>query len=325
MDASRRSSSRDLSRQQDTAEGESAEPTHTCVQMLHVSEIDLHNGFLEAMRQVGPMMLFGRNRHVIAGLVSELPTLSPFGDGLIGSNPELSLHLDLPGFHRGRVIHEQDLSGGMFVGMECYDEHNNALFRAALTPGSAGCAFQHMVHHHHRRCVPLDEAKQWRRLADLTSIPAANHRPIDPSFCDADPWSRPVDAAESMVKIEAGFAGNIHLAPAVLEEAIEEERELSLTVSGGFGRMHFPFGPERLETAQRGWICAGGNGAMIRFDPNAIASYWVGSYEELGTRFSYLEAVDVYGDLIFRLASPNRDAHRYWRALASGMEPRAVG
>jgi len=110
-------------------------------------------------------------------------------------------------------------------------------------------------------------------------------------------------------------------ASVIFQEAIEEGLPLGLTLSGGFGRLRAPFSPAWMESVQRGWRCVGGNGAVARFDARAVGTHWMGVHEVAGHRESYLEALDVYGDLIFRINSPCAEAHRYWRALASHMTP----
>ncbi len=71
-----------------------------------------------------------------------------------------------------------------------------------------------------------------------------------------------------------------------------------------------------MERIRDGWIFVGGEGRAMRLNTRSIAHYWIGLYRDQEQEFSYFEAVDVFGDLIFRLTSQNAQSYRYWQALA---------
>ncbi|GHC08663.1 ChuX/HutX family heme-like substrate-binding protein [Cerasicoccus arenae] len=285
---------------------------------VHVTELDFRLGhLLEELSRLGMLLIFVRNRHCISGIAGCMPSMFPTGKTFSGSTHEAHLHLNPDRWDHAYVIHEQDERKGAYIGIEFFDARHNALFRAALTPNSEGCEMQQITQQYYQRCVPVEEMAGWTRMAELSCPTTASHLQIDDNFIQKDPWSAPFDMATTpMVKYEAGFSGGTALARTILEEAKEEKQELILTVGGGFGRMNIPFSPSVVESVQRGWSFAGGNGGMLRLNPSAVATYWVGSYEDTDERYSYLEAVDCFGDLILRINSYNPDAYHYWCALA---------
>ncbi len=137
------------------------------------------------------------------------------------------------------------------------------------------------------------EISNWHRMGQLTPPAAATHAPLLDAFARTDLPSTPFDGRRLALANEAGFAGNLPLAHAVLSDAQEENQELGVTVSGGFGRMSLAFTPQVAERISPEWMYAGEPGSALRLDLSAVGTYWIGSYNEGGRRFSYLEAVDV--------------------------------
>ena len=81
-----------------------------------------------------------------------------------------------------------------------------------------------------------------------------------------------------------------------------------------YGRMSTSLTPHTVERLSIEWMYAGESGTALRLDLSAVGMYWVGQGVRDGQAFSYLEAVDAFGDLILRLSRPQ--SYRYWQGLA---------
>ncbi|MEO0795708.1 MAG: ChuX/HutX family heme-like substrate-binding protein [Verrucomicrobiota bacterium] len=276
------------------------------------------NEILGDLSKLGLLLCFARNRSCSIGVAGCVPDLLTDKTSSAGCNYDMNLHLNTPAWQYAYSVHERNSNGGSFIGMEFFDKNHNGLFRIALTPDSEVQEFQNITRNYYRRPVSAEEIGTWRRMAELTPLNEANHTPISESFIQKDSWSAPLVSSERQeTNDEMGFSGHLPLCRTALAEALNDNAELVLTVAGGFGRVCTTFAPKVLEDAQRGWLFAGGDGRMLRFNPCAVATYWIGKHETPKESYSYLEAVDCFGDLILRITSYNPDSHRNWQALAS--------
>ncbi|WP_309397505.1 ChuX/HutX family heme-like substrate-binding protein [Cerasicoccus maritimus] len=291
--------------------------TRTRSELLHVCELYCApEGLLEAANTVGPVLCFARNRHCILGYSGSLPDLKIGGGFLRGLSADASMTLHFDRWRYAYMTHEQACDCGAMMGVEFFDENRNAIFRVALTPDSDRMAWRELTQTYHLRCVSGEEFGDWRRLAELQPMDQARHAAAADTLTQADVWSAPFYAGRSSVEFEMGFDGDDYLATAVIAEAIEEEQEIVLTASGGFGCLGVPLKPCSLERIHDGWVFVGGEGRAMRLNTRAVAQYWIGLHRNGDQGFSYFEAVDVFGDLIFRLTSDNAQSYRYWQALA---------
>jgi len=292
------------------------------LELVHAAELEPQCAeILCELSRLGLLFCFARNRNCSVGVAGCMPPLSTGSGSLHGATSEMNVHFDIAEWKHVYVVHERISTKGNFLGLEFFDEHHNALYRAAMTPDSEARELQTIAHHYFRRCVRPEEVASWNRMAEMKPFDRVNHVQIREAFAQADRWSAPFAGdTHRPLKQEMGFSGSHRLAHAVLAEAQEEGSELILTVAGGFGRVCTPIIPCFLEIAQRDWLYVGGEGRMLRLDPAAVASYWIGKFETDHDAFSYLEALDCYGDLILRISSGNTESYRYWQSLAGAID-----
>ncbi|WP_309383625.1 ChuX/HutX family heme-like substrate-binding protein [Cerasicoccus frondis] len=287
-------------------------------ELVHVCELYCApEGILESASRVEPVLCFARNRHCILGYSGSLPVLQPQRGMLRGASSEASLVLHHDRWQYAFATHEQACDCGTLMGVEFFDEHRNAIFRVALTPDSDRLAMRDLTQTYHLRCLSPDEFGAYSRLAELQPIERAGHAAPADALVAADAWCAPFFAGNGCpVDYEMGFGGDDYLVSAVFAEVIEEKQDVMLSVVGGFGHICTPLRPHAMERIRDGWIFVGGEGRAMRLNTRSIAHYWIGLYRDQEQEFSYFEAVDVFGDLIFRLTSQNAQSYRYWQALA---------
>jgi putative heme degradation protein len=285
---------------------------------------ELHREFdslLPELSRLGELNCFARNPACILGSCLAMPDLRGAGGRYAGGTARADFHLDTRQWRHAYLVHEHHRARGTFMGLEFFDRHHQALFRAFLSPDSEQRELQSLINLYYQRSVPLDEMSAWHRMGRLDH-PAhtVTDSGVDADFAAADPLSIPFDGAQPRRLEECGFDGALPLVEIALSAAQEEAQELGVTVAGSFGRMSVAFTPHTVERLSPQWLYAGESGYALRLNLSAVALYWIGSCELGGQRFSYLEATDARGELIARLNSPHPDTHRTWRALAMSME-----
>lgn len=281
-------------------------------------------GILPELSTLGELLCFGRNQHCILGHNLALPDLRRFDNRYTGSTSCVDFHLDATTWEHAYYVREHHHQRGTFTGLEFYDASHRALFRVAQTPDSEPRELTQMLDRFFHRNVPLDELGAWRRMGNLTAD-AQYTEACRAEFLASDTLSRPIDSTRLHALNERGYDGSLPLAYAILLDAIEEEQELAITVSGSFGRMSATLSPAVAQQISPSWIYVGGLGQSLRLNLAAVHSYWVGSCGLDHNAFSYLEALNAYGELIFRIGSASPESSRYWQSLASSMQPLSFG
>ncbi|WOO41389.1 ChuX/HutX family heme-like substrate-binding protein [Rubellicoccus peritrichatus] len=295
------------------------EPEAVYVAELHQD----HARILPSLSELGETICFARNQHCILGASLCMPELEGNSGYFSGGNCDTDMHLDTTQWRYAYTVHEQHQNRGTFIGLEFFDAQHRALFRTFLTPDSEKQDFQALVHSFYRRTVHVDEMAGWHRMGELTRTGKNKYGSISSNFIKRDPWSAPLASWQNhTTPNEMGFSGELPLAHTLLLDASEENQELTITTTGSFGRMALSFAPQTVEKSQVGWLYAGAESRALRLNLSAVSSYWIGACSSENSIYSYLEAVDAFGDLILRITSANADSYRYWQSLAKSMSLR---
>lgn len=291
---------------------------HCRVEMIHAGELHcLPDEILAKANKVGPMLCYGRNRNAILGYSGPLPVMRPESGLLRGSSMDAYLTLDVNQWHRICIMQERSLHCGDLIGLEAFDAEQSALFRMAVAPDSEAEVWEELTRTFYRRDLDLEQVKNFGRIASLTSETHQHQSGPSVDLAHRELRCEPLSNRNGFaVDFEMGFTGGEFLARAIFSECLEEHQNVVVSIAGAFGYLSVSMQPRCLEAIQRGWLFIGGQGRALRLNAHAVMSYWIG-YASLGDRdYSYLEALDCYGDLVFRLTSDNAQSYRYWQALA---------
>ena len=292
------------------------EPEAVYVAELHQD----HARLLPGLAQLGETICFARNQHCILGASLCVPDLEGNSGYFSGGNYGVDLHLDTTQWRYAYTVHEEHQNRGLFIGLEFFDSRHQALFRTFLTPDSERSDFQTMVHRYYRRTVPIEEMAGWHRMGELTSAARNDYQPISDCFIRRDPWSAPLESWQNnTTPSEIGFSGELPLPYALLLDATEEDQNLTITITGSVGRMSLAFAPKVVESSKVGWLYAGAQNRALRLNLSAVSTYWIGACASGSDVYSYLEAVDAFGNLILRITSADSESYRYWQSLAKTM------
>lgn len=290
-------------------------------ELVYAAELNQdYSRLLPDLCQFGETICFARNLHCILGAAICLPDMTGKSGYFKGGNTCIDLHWDTTQWRYAYTVHEQHKDRGLFVGLEFYDKNHRALCRTFLTPDSEHRDYQQRVQEFIYRQIPDEEVAGWYRMGDLTPhFQTASHA-ISEHFLKQDPSSAPIASWQKDLAInEQGFPNHACLAYALLWDAMEQGQELALTTAGAFGRLSLPFAPKVVERGMNGWMYAGAPNRALRLNLSATGSYWIGLCYDGYEFCSYLEALDVYGDLILRITSADTDTYQYWQSLATEM------